>query len=98
MLPKSGWISGDLSRPGKDFGEFLWKSWPVDEFFDLRRDFLRTFLGDLEFSPYGFDIDPGETLLEGYLAVQEDINVSWIVEVFDQGWQIQPDWQKLDID
>ncbi len=85
MNPKSGWISGGLSRPGKDFGAFLWKFWPVDECLDFRRDFFRTLLGDLEFSPYGFDIDLGEALLEGCLPVKEDVDVLWVVEVFDQG-------------
>ena len=60
-----------MSRRGKEFDVFFRKSWRIDEFLDLHREFFRTLLGDLEFSLYGFNIDLGEALLEDFLAPKQ---------------------------
>ena len=67
------------------FCDFLKEIGIFDDSLEVVRDPFRALAARFQFPPYRLDVDLGEALFERGFAVEQDIDVLTVLEVFHQG-------------
>ena len=85
MIPKFGWISSKLVALAEESCDFLKEIGIFDDSLEVVRDPLRALATRFQFPPYRLNVDFSEALLQCRFAVEQDIDVLTVIEVFHQG-------------